>query len=253
MGFVTSSTYGSKEMKILAIGAHGDDLESFCAGTLARCAQRGDTVTMCVVTDGRGRPSGDPDQIAAIRHNEAASSANLIGARLVWMGIPDGSLWFDEPTRHQFIEVIREAQADLLITHPPEDYHPDHKTTSRLVMDAAQIARTANYPSRFPPHREIMPIAFMESERGIDFLPEEYVDISSVMDIKLKMLLQHKSQLMPGVYDPNFVAPANEENPFVHYVSTVSAFRGLACNVIYAEGFRWWRAANRIVTSRLLP
>ena len=47
----------------LAIGAHGDDLEMFCGGTLARCRQRGDQVFMCVVTDGRGRPKGEPDQM----------------------------------------------------------------------------------------------------------------------------------------------------------------------------------------------
>lgn len=240
-------------MNVLAIGAHGDDLESFCGGTLALCAARGDQVTMAVVTDGRGRPKGDPDQIAAIRRGEAQASADLIGARLAWMGVPDGGLWFDEPTRHLFIELIRETTPDLLITHPPEDYHPDHKTTSRLVMDAAQIARTANYPSAYAPHRATLPIAFMEAERGVDFLPEEYVDISSAWETKLAMLWQHQSQLMPGAYDPAFVPPPLEQNPFAHYVSTVSAFRGLACDVRYAEGFRWWRAANRIVPRRVLP
>ncbi len=240
-------------MNILAIGAHGDDLEMFCGGTLALYAQRGDNVTMCVVTDGRGRPKGDPDQIAAIRKAEAQASADVIGARLVWLAIPDGSLWFDAPTRHLFIETIREAQPDVMITHPPEDYHPDHKTTCRLVMDAAQIARTANYPSKFEPHRVTMPIAFMDAERGVDFLPEDYVDISAVWDTKLKMLMQHKSQLMPGEYDPTYVIAPDEQAFFSHYAGAISAFRGLACDVRYAEGFRWWRVANRLVPRRVLP
>jgi N-acetylglucosamine malate deacetylase 1 len=240
-------------MNVLAIGAHGDDLEMFCGGTLALYAQQGHRVTMCVVTDGRGRPKGDPEQIAAVRKAEAQASADIIGARLVWLNVPDGALWFDEPTRHLFIEAIREAQPDVLITHPPDDYHPDHKTTSRLVMDAAQIARTANYPSQYAPHRAIMPVAFMEAERGIDFLPEEYVDITSVWDIKLKMLLKHKSQLMPGDYDAQFEISPSAQNMFTHYANALGAFRGLACDVRYAEGFRWWRAANRIVTRRVLP
>lgn len=240
-------------MNVLAIGAHGDDLEMFCGGTLALYAQRGDSVTMCVVTDGRGRPKGEMEQIIAIRKAEAQASADVIGARLVWLGVPDGGLWFDEPTRHLFIEAIREAQPDVIITHPPEDYHPDHKTTSRLVMDAAQVARTANYPSKFAPHRAVVPVAFMETERGIDFLPEDYVDISAVWELKLKMLMQHQSQMMPGAYDPTFVPPPDELTAFYRYVSTVSAFRGLACDVNYAEGFRWWRAANRIVARRVLP
>ncbi len=91
----------------------------------------------------------------------------------------------------------------------------------------------------------------MDSERGIDFLPEDYVDITSVWNTKLKMLMQHRSQLMPGIYDANFVPP--DENEFSHYAQVMSGFRGLACDVTYAEGFRWWRAANRIVTHRVLP
>ena len=150
-------------MNILAIGAHGDDLELFCGGTLARCAARGDTVFMCVVTDGRGRPKGTLEDVIAIRKREAVASAAVIGAESVWMGIPDGGVWFDEPTRHQFIEVIRRTQPDLIITHPAEDYHPDHKATSRLVMDAAQVARTMNYASQYPPHRATVPVAFMEA------------------------------------------------------------------------------------------
>ncbi len=240
-------------MNILAIGAHGDDLELFCGGTLARSAQRGDKVFMCVVTDGRGRPKGDPEAIVAIRQAESKQSAAVIGAELVWMGLPDGGLWFDEPTRHVFIEVIRECQPDLIITHPTDDYHPDHKTTSRLVMDAAQIARTANYPSRFPPHRATVPVAFMEAERGIGFIPEEYVNISPVWAQKLAMLDCHKSQLMPAGYDPDFVLPAPDENMFHHYAQALGSFRGLAVNTLYAEGFSFWQAANRLVTHRILP
>lgn len=240
-------------MNVLAIGAHGDDLELFCGGTLARYAERGDKVFMCVVTDGRGRPKGDPEQIAAIRKQEAQASADVIGAELIWLGVPDGDLWFDEPTRHLFIEAMRRAKPDVIITHPPDDYHPDHKTTSRLVMDAAQVARTANYASELPPHRAVVPIAFMDTERGIGFIPEEYVDVTPVWEKKLAMLAAHRSQLMPPEvgYDPDFVTPA--DSMFNRYAEVISAFRGFACNVRYAEGFRFWQAANRLVPFRVLP
>jgi N-acetylglucosamine malate deacetylase 1 len=240
-------------MNVLAIGAHGDDLEMFCGGTLARFAERGDKVFMCVVTDGRGRPKGNPDEIAEIRRKEAQTSADVIGAESVWMGVPDGMLWFDEPTRHKFIEVIRETQPDIIITHPADDYHPDHKTTSRLVMDSAQIARTANYPSKFAPHRATVPIAFMDAERGIDFNPTEYVDISSVWEKKIAMLNAHRSQMMMNGYDPNFVVPPQEQNLFYHYASVLSGFRGLSVDARYAEGFRFWHVANRMVARRILP
>src|SRR5258708_13223956 len=87
-------------MNILAFGAHGDDLEEFCGGTLALYAKAGHHVVMCVVTDGRGRPMGDPEQIAAIRKQEAQTSADLIAAQLAWMGLPDAHLIPNEPPRH---------------------------------------------------------------------------------------------------------------------------------------------------------
>jgi N-acetylglucosamine malate deacetylase 1 len=241
-------------MNVLAIGAHGDDLEEFCGGTLALYARAGHHVVMCVVTDGRGRPAGDPQQIAAIRKAEAQASADVIGAELAWLAIPDGGLMVDDESRHQLIETIRATAADVIITHPPDDYHPDHNATSRLVMDAAQVARTSNYRSKLPPIRKPVPVAFMDAENGINFLPEDYVDISAVWEAKVNMLLQHRSQHMPGpAYDENFVLPPADQLPIVRAARVLSEFRGLACSVPYAEGFRWWRAANRIVARRMLP
>src|SRR5690349_11527897 len=108
-------------MNILAIGAHGDDLEEFCGGTLALYAKAGHQVVMAVATDGRGNPAGDPAQIAALRQREAQGSAALIGAELAWLALPDGGLLVNEAMRHPFIEVIRAAAPDVIITHPAED------------------------------------------------------------------------------------------------------------------------------------
>ncbi|HLY25615.1 MAG TPA: PIG-L family deacetylase [Aggregatilineales bacterium] len=241
-------------MNILAIGAHGDDLEEFCGGTLALFSRKGHHVVMCVVTDGRGRPQGDPEQIVAIRKQEAHSAADVIGAELVWLAVPDGEVHADEATRRQVVQTIRASAPDLIITHSLDDYHPDHNATSRLTMDAAQLARTTNYHSDLPPIRKPVPVAFMDTELGIDFQPEDYVDISSVWEVKQQMLLQHRSQHMPGPkYDPNFVLPPPEQNAIIRTARIMSEFRGLACDASYAEGFRWWRAANRIIAKRLLP
>lgn len=241
-------------MNVLAIGAHGDDLEEFCGGTLALYRRAGHNVWMCVATDGRGRPKGDPGQIAALRRSEAQASADVIGAQLLWLGIPDGDLTVDYDNRHKFIEAIRATEADIIITHPPDDYHPDHNAASRLTMDAAQVARTANYRSELPPLRKQTPVVFMDSELGVNFHPEEYVDITAVWEIKKQMLAQHRSQHMPGqYYDPNYVLSPLDELPIVRAARVMSEFRGLACSVQYAEGFRSWRVANRLVPARLLP
>lgn len=241
-------------MNVLAFGAHGDDLEAFCAGTLARYAAEGAQVTMCVVTDGRGRPAGDPDAIARIRKAEAEASARVIGASLLWLGIPDGDLTATYEARHAFIEAIRSTNADVIITHSPDDYHPDHNVTSLLTRDASQIARTSNYPTSFAPLRKIVPVAFMETESGINFNPHEYVDVTAFWPQKLEMLLEHFSQHMPGAaYDASFVLPPADEIAIVRAARVMSEFRGLACGVKYAEGFRWWQQANRMVPRRVLP
>lgn len=242
-------------MNVLAIGAHADDNESFCGGTLAKHARRGDKVFLCVVTDGSGNPKGDPAEIARIRKAEAQSSADLIGAELIWMGIPDGYLTVNDQSRHAFIEAIRVTEADYVITHPPQDYHPDHIATSQLVMQAAQVARTANYPSTRPAVNKPVPVAFMAAELGLDFAPQDYVDISEVWDVKMHMLLKHVSQHMPGqFYDPSYVLPSDRDTiDIVRATRIMGEFYGLGCGVRYAEAFRWWVAANRVVPKRMLP
>jgi LmbE family N-acetylglucosaminyl deacetylase len=241
-------------MNVLAIGAHPDDIEAYCAGTLARYARAGEKVFMCVVTDGRGRPGGNPDEIAKIRRGEAQASADLIGAELIWMAIPDGQLMVDDATRHQFGDVIRQTTPDIIITHPPMDYHPDHNATNQLVMDASQVARTSNYQTSLPPIRKPVPVAFMSSELGLNYQPEEYVDISDVWDVKREMLLQHRSQHMPGpMFDANWQPEDPDALPIMRVARVMSEFYGLACGVQYAEPYRWWRAANRLVARRVLP
>lgn len=245
---------GWKRVNILAIGAHPDDLEEFCGGTLALYMRAGHRVTMCVVTDGQGNPQGKPEEIAAIRKEEAQASADVIGADLVWMAIPDGRVVMDEASRVYFADVIRATAPDLIITHPPDDYHPDHINTSQLVIQAVQSTHTPNHHSQYPRLPGPMPVAFMDAEHGINFLPEEYVDISSVWDTKVKMLLQHRSQCMPdGKYNPNHTLPPIEQIPLVREMRILSEFRGLSCGAAYAEGFRWWRVAYRLTAKRLLP
>jgi len=70
-------------------------------------------------------------------------------------------------------------------------------------MDAVQVSRTANYASNYPPHRVAVSVAFMDSERGVGFLPEEHVNITPVWETKLKMLLQHRRLKTSSPATPN--------------------------------------------------
>jgi LmbE family N-acetylglucosaminyl deacetylase len=241
-------------MNILAIGAHPDDLEVGCGGTLARYREAGEHVVMCVVTDGRSHPIDNPDRIAAMRRAEAQASADIIGAELLWLGIPDGSLAHDLPAKRRFVEVMLQVQPDIILTHPPDDYHTDHNTTSRLVMDTIQMAWAPPAGIQGEPVRKQVPVGFMVSAVGLNYVPDDYVDITSVWQTKLDMTAQHRTQYLPG---PEYNASPDDQELDQTYLfrltRVMAEFYGLACWSKYAEPFRWWRAADRIVPRRLLP
>ena len=96
-------------MRVLAIAAHPDDIEWLCGGTLALCAQRGDEIFIAIATNGNvgsGEPGAKKDEIARIRHEEAKTSAAVIGAKVIWMDFDDEFLFDDESSmylqgRHQ--------------------------------------------------------------------------------------------------------------------------------------------------------
>ena len=98
-------------MRVLAFGAHPDDIEFRMAGTLAKYAARGDEVYMCVATNGEiGSYGMTRAEIAELRHREAQASADVIGAHLIWLGYEDEMLFDNRETRMAFIEAIRHAR-----------------------------------------------------------------------------------------------------------------------------------------------
>src|SRR5438105_1024516 len=164
-------------MRILAIGAHPDDVEILCAGTLARGRARGDEIVICVATNGDvGSMDTPPPQVAAIREAEARASAAKIEAELIWLGYPDEFLYPDHETRMRFIEMIRAARPDLILTHAPNDYHQDHRTVSELVFVSSFIAAVPHVQTPSNRHAQISPIYYMDTLAGVEFLPSEYVD-----------------------------------------------------------------------------
>ena len=219
-------------MRILAIVAHPDDAELLCAGTLALCAQRGDEVFIAIATNGNvgtGDPAVTSEQIATIRHQEAKDSCAIIGAKLIWMNFDDEWLFNNEESRTRFIDAIREARPDVLIIHDPNDYHPDHRT-------AGEIARDSRIPASVPLVKtklkecDIPTVFLMDTLLGRNFEPEFYVDISSVIATKEKMVLAHDSQ---AAWLKHLYGTEITENMFVQ-----SRFRGAQAGTQYAEGFK---------------
>lgn len=235
-------------MNILAVGCHPDDLEISCGGTLAMYAMGGHRVTMVHVANGNmGHAIIMPDELREIRRKEAQQAGSVLGASEV-ISLDTGDLLVDS---HQpdlvraMVEVIRRTQPDVIITHSPEDYMRDHVEVSRLVFDASFSASVPHYITPAQNSAAITPIYFMDTLAGVNFLPTEYVDISTTIEVKLKAVDCHESQVK-WMRDHDGI-------DFLEFTRTTSRFRGLQCGATYAEGFRLCLTWPRLPTRRLLP
>ncbi|MFA5865525.1 MAG: PIG-L family deacetylase [Phycisphaerae bacterium] len=219
-------------MKVLAIGAHPDDIEFQCAGTLAKYKRLGHTVAMAVATNGEvGSSTHTKEQIAAIRKKEAENSAQTIGAEFCWLGFPDEFLFNNAETRLAFINLVRQVRPDLILCpNPTRDYHPDHTTCGQIIWDIHVMVTVPNIVTDHPPCRSIPEIIYMDTIAGVNFIPNRYVDISDDIETKKKMLACHKSQdqWMVDQYGVTCVA----------MMESFARTRGFQCGCGFAEAFQ---------------
>ena len=234
-------------MRVLAIGAHPDDIELACSGTLAKCVARGDTVIVCHASSGNlGHVVIPPDELRVIRAGEAKKAGAMAGIEVIYGGFDDLDSYADnKEARDKMVEVIRYANPDFIITHGPNDYMPDHTAVSKLVFDASFTATLPNYPSKYKTPAKLVPIYYMDTLAGVDFQPTEYVDITEQIELKMQMLECHQSQLAWMREHDNI--------DFADMVRTCSKFRGYQCGVAYAEGFRQCQVYLKGTPKRLLP
>ena len=234
-------------MKVLAIGAHPDDLEISCSGTLAKCVKRGDEVYACHLSDGNlGHVEIMPEELGKIRVEEAKNAGMAGGVKVIWGGFHDLDIYADnKEARQKVAELIRSIDPDFIITHNPEDYMSDHTATSKLVFEAAFAATIPHYPSEFKKSARVVPIYYMEASSGIGFVPDLYVDITEEMETKKKMFSCHESQIV-WLKDHDNV-------DYVEKLEIVARYRGYQCGARYAEGFKICKADGRMSTKILLP
>ena len=233
-------------MRVLAVGAHPDDVEIACSGTLAKCIKRGDKVVVCHVSSGNlGHVVIPPDELRVIRAGEAKKAGGMIGTEVIWGGFDDLDIFDNtKDARDKMVDVIRYADPDFIITHAPDDYMPDHTAVSRLVFDASFTATLPNYPAKHKAAK-LVPIYYMDTLAGVNFNPTEYVEITEEIDLKISMLECHESQLV--------WMREHDGIDFADMVKTCSRYRGYQCGAGYAEGFRQCQAYLKGTAKRLLP
>lgn len=234
-------------MRVLAVGAHPDDLEILCGGTLARYVREGHEVTMCHASLGdRGSFVHTSAEIGEIRLAEARASAATIGAHHLTLGLSDGEVNAADPAqRLQAVDLIRATRPDVILTHSPNDYMADHNETSKLLLDASHIASLPLLSTEHAAHDIVPAVYYIDTLAGVGFTPTEYVDISADLETKLAALRCHRSQL-DWLRD-------HDNIDVVEQARVVSAFRGFQSGVASAEGFTACLTWLRARTVRQLP
>lgn len=230
--------------RIVSIHAHPDDAEIFAGGTLALLRARGHAVTIVTMTPGdKGSMTLAPEEIAAVRRQEAARAAALIGAEYRCAEFRDLAIFSDDASRRRVVELLRQLRPDIVLTSAPSDYLCDHEATSALVRDACFAAPAPNYHTQAeqpaPPLAAIPHLYFMDPAGGADrdgraVRPDFVVDVGSVFATKRDMLAAHESQR----------SWLRAQHGMDNYLTTMEQWcreRGRLGGVEFGEGFRHYK------------
>ncbi len=199
-------------MRVIGFGAHPDDIEIFFFGTLAALQASGAEIGWVVATDGSKGGELAPDELKRRRRQEAETAAAILGVAPVFLDRVDGELAGDGEAAGIIAAELARLKPDLVITHAPNDYHPDHRALSRLVRDAARFNT---------------PVVYADTLMGVAFEPTIYVDISRHVEAKRSAICCHASQ---------------KPERFVDMSEAWTRFRAMQCNAGiggYAECFRF--------------
>ncbi|MBN2584006.1 MAG: PIG-L family deacetylase [Planctomycetes bacterium] len=236
------------KMRVLAMGAHPDDMEFLCGGTLARFARDGHEVFIAHVSNGdRGSFRHQRAELAGIRRKEAIAAAAVIGATSLTAGIPDGDVANTVENQRLVTEMIRQARPNLVIATDPNDYHGDHRAVGEMAIHCTFMATCPLYETPSAVMDKVPPIYFCDTSAGLGFQPTDWVDISDVMETKVAMMRAHESQFQWLGERPE------ARDGIVGEYEAINRFRGIQCGVRYAEAFRVCPTRARITPYRVLP
>jgi len=187
---------------VLSINAHPDDAEAWNAGALKLLKDKGYRIVIATMTGGDlGGCNMNMEETARVRYEEAKKAAAVLDAEYYTLGGIDGFLYDTKEMRLKVISLIRQVKAGIIFTHLSNDYHSDHRTTSNIVEAAAMVSSLDTVPVSEKPV-EITPLLYHSSPLSLSdplgsqiVPPHFYVDVTSVIETKKKMLGYHISQV----------------------------------------------------------
>lgn len=227
----------AERRSVLSLGAHPDDAEFYCAGTLALLAKKGWQVHVATMTPGDGGTKEySREEISRIRTSEATQAAAILGGQYHCLWCDDVFILYDRETLLKAMRLVREVRPTIVFAPSPADYMQDHEITSKIAQTACFCAGVKNVDTGDAKSFEPVPyLYYCDAADGKDILGREIVpaivvDISSTMDTKLKMLSCHESQ-----------RDWLRKHHHIEYLDAMKGFsakRGREIGKDFAEGFR---------------
>ena len=212
-------------MKVLAIGAHPDDIEIFMYGILSCFKKNGNEIFLTVATDGSQGGKNVNNNLSGIRALETKKALKNLGI-LKLLNLRDGNLGYLSNDLIKIKKNIDEIEPDLIITHYEKDYHSDHINLSKLVKQVAS---------------HYIPIIYCDTMMGINFNPCYYIDITEFYKEKIIAIRKHESQ---------------SPERFVNLIKLMNSFRAAQCNAplgTYAEAYYYEKSFPFSDIRNLLP
>ena len=198
-------------MRILALGAHPDDVEFGCGGALVRFARAGHDVYMYVAA--LGELGGD----SATRKVEQEEAASFEGVKKIyWGGYMDSQVPLSKELISSIESVLTEIKPDYIFVHNEEDTHQDHRTLAKATLSA----------TRYVPN-----FLFYEGPTTVNFSPNVYIDIDEIIEDKITLLKKHKSQVSKVIH-------GMPELSIVDFALSTARFRGIQGRMKTAEAFK---------------
>lgn len=203
-------------MKILAFGAHPDDIEYGCGGCLLLAVKGKHDVFLNILTDGSGTTDAD-------RRAEQERAAELLGAKdLIWGGFKDTELVANRKLIMAIEKALDKVRPDIVLVNAPHDAHQDHKALASCAVTACRYI-----------HR----VFFYQDYTTLEFDPDTFVEIGSVLEKKRELLACHASQVQKEY-------PTGLD--MLESVNALATYYGFMAKVKYAEGFKPLRNLMRI-------
>ena len=217
------------EVDVLFVSAHPDDTELSAGGTLAKFVKDGLRVGMVDLTRGEMGTRGTPQT----RKKEAAAAARILGAAFrELLDFGDGNLQTGREQELEIIEVVRRTRPRLIVAPYPDERHPDHARTGRIVTEASFYAGLRALDTGLPAHRPQAVIYYLQNYM---FTPSFVVDVTKTWKTKTRAMLAYKSQF----HDPKSKEPQTyiSSPRFLDMIEARGKHFGALIGAPYGEAF----------------